>query len=48
MPYKKILIALECTDEENNVINEALRLAGTYMQNCLLSMSTTPQPEKRT
>jgi len=29
MPYKKILIALECTGDENNVIDEALRLAGT-------------------
>ncbi|TDI80425.1 MAG: hypothetical protein E2O79_09075 [Caldithrix sp.] len=29
MPYKKILIALECTDDENNVIEEAIRLAGT-------------------
>jgi len=29
MPYKKILIALECTADENNVINEAIRLAGT-------------------
>ncbi len=27
MPYKKILIALECTGDENNVINEAMRLA---------------------
>ncbi len=29
MPYKKILIALECTDNENNVIAEAVRLADT-------------------
>ena len=29
MPYKKILIALDGTDEENNVINEAIRLAET-------------------
>ncbi len=29
MPYKKILIALDCTDEENNVIDEAIRLAET-------------------
>ena len=27
MPYKKILIALECRDEENKVITEAIRLA---------------------
>lgn len=27
MPYKKILIALECNDEEKNVIEEAIRLA---------------------
>ena len=26
MPYKKILIALECAGDENNVIEEALRL----------------------
>ena len=29
MPYKKILIALDCTDDENGVINEAIRLAET-------------------
>ena len=29
MLYKEILIALECTDEQNNVINEAIRLAET-------------------
>ncbi len=29
MPYKKILIALECTGDENNVIDEAIRLAET-------------------
>lgn len=30
MPYKKILIALDCTDEENNVIREAIGLASTF------------------
>jgi len=29
MPYKKILIALECTDDENKIIDEAIRLART-------------------
>jgi nucleotide-binding universal stress UspA family protein len=29
MPYKRILIALDCTDEENIVIDEAIRLAAT-------------------
>ncbi len=29
MRYKKILIALDCTDEENNLIDEAIRLAET-------------------
>lgn len=27
MPYKKILLALDCTDDENGVIKEAIRLA---------------------
>lgn len=29
MPYKKILIALDCTEDENNVIHEAIRLTTT-------------------
>ncbi|MFQ5674913.1 MAG: universal stress protein [bacterium] len=30
MPYKKILIALECTDEEETVIHEAIRLVRAF------------------
>ena len=45
MPYKKILIALDCTDEENNVIEEAFRLAETL--NADLSAFPCQRPRSR-
>jgi nucleotide-binding universal stress UspA family protein len=48
MPYKKILIALECTGDENNVIDEAIRLAETLNSDLSAFHVNDPQPEKRT